>query len=933
MSGKNFKSRTAWLVIGSLLLGVAGALCWLSEQPAQADWNVIPTPGEGGICVDSGDSLLVPLPIPAEDPTAFNPLNGMSLDQIKQAAQTLTPQAAALSSAVDIQFHNLYPGTTLDGPTAATSVTIQTSLCIQDMWVQFILPAQLKGGAKFGYALKSPSSVVDHLRDWVRFPFPAVNGTVTAGIGLDGFAEGVYPFTWVIGHGDTVLLTQDGFFAVGACCCEGSCSTSGEASSPFPSPALHHLPPESSTAFNPLASMSLDEIKSAAQTLAPDAASLAGTLDIQFHNLHPATTLDGPTAATSVTIQSNLCLEDMWAHIILPAQLKGGAKFGFALKSPARVVDFLRDWVRFPFPAVNGTAIASIGLDGFAEGVYPFTWIIGQGDTVLMTQDGSFTVGGCCCEEASSTASRAPSAALNPLAGMSLDEIKSAAQTLAPEAASLADSLDIQFHSLYPDTTLSGPTAMTSVTIQSSLCLEDMWAHIVLPAQLSGGAKFARALKSPARVVDHLHDWVRFPFPAVNGTASASVGLDGFAEGVYPFTWIIGQGDTVLMTQDGLFAVGPCCCGAQVRPPSPTPVPVGECIQHSPDRIDVLMGGDQTVWRAVEFANICDVTLALDLGFDNPVTQIYLTSGHDQILLSPGERQAVRLYFATGPTVSATNAELVAASANVEAARIPLSIERGTTIQSSASLSDLNGVNLLLEEAGVLSGTIKNNSSIPLTITGTIPADSSHWLSVADVNPAMDVSALWRRPSWELGPGDEAEIYVVLHSSSAFASTASFYLESQYGDRQEIPISVRFGPYADLEVRGSALPARMVSGATATVAITVTNPGPSDAPQVTVPIAVNGDVSLVSITTGSGMVCTPGMVVACAAPELLVGESATVTVQIKAGDVRVSSPTPVRASLQVEILTDLYDPNIPNNIWSAIWGGSHIYLPLILHDS
>jgi hypothetical protein len=118
----------------------------------------------------------------------------------------------------------------------------------------------------------------------------------------------------------------------------------------------------------------------------------------------------------------------------------------------------------------------------------------------------------------------------------------------------------------------------------------------------------------------------------------------------------------------------------------------------------------------------------------------------------------------------------------------------------------------------------------------------------------------------------------------------------------------------------------------ATVAITVTNPGPSDAPRVTVPIAVNGDVSLVSITAGSGMMCTPGMTVVCAAPELLVGESATVAIQIKAGDVRLSSPASMMASLQAEILTDLYDPNPPNNIWNAIWGGSRIYLPLILHD-
>jgi hypothetical protein len=344
------------------------------------------------------------------------------------------------------------------------------------------------------------------------------------------------------------------------------------------------------------------------------------------------------------------------------------------------------------------------------------------------------------------------------------------------------------------------------------------------------------------------------------------------------------------------------------------------------------MGGDQTVWREVEFANICDVTLALDLGFDNPVTQIYLASDHDQITLSPGKRQAVRLYFTTGPAVSATDAELVATSAGIEAARIPLSIEPGRTIQSSASLSGLNGVNLLLGEAGVFSGTIKNNASVPLTVTGRIPAGLSDWLSVADANPATDVSALWRVPRWELEPGDEAEIHVVLHSPSAFASTASFYLESQYGDQQEIPISVRFGPYADLQVRGSTLPARMVSGATATVAITVTNPGPSDAPRVTVPIAVHGDASLASITAGPGMACTPGMVVVCAAPELLVGESATVTVRIKAKDVRLASPIPGMASLQVEILTDLYDPNTPNNIWGAIWGGSRIYLPLILQD-
>ena len=57
------------------------------------------------------------------------------------------------------------------------------------------LDVRSPGADKFAYTLKSPSSNVDRLQDWVRFPFAAAGGTATAGVGVDGFVEGMYPFT------------------------------------------------------------------------------------------------------------------------------------------------------------------------------------------------------------------------------------------------------------------------------------------------------------------------------------------------------------------------------------------------------------------------------------------------------------------------------------------------------------------------------------------------------------------------------------------------------------------------------------------------------------------------------------------------------------------------------------------------------------------
>ncbi len=187
--------RTTWWAVFLFLLGVGGVLCWFSGQPAQAGWDVTPAPGEAVICGDSDNSPPVLQPLPSENPTASNPLAGMSLDQVKDAAKTLTPEAAHVFSSLDIQFQNLSLTASLNGPTVETSVVIQSPVCIEDMWVQIVMPAQSTGAAKFAYTLKSPSSNVDRLQDWVRFPFAAVGGTATAGVGGDGFVEGVYPFT------------------------------------------------------------------------------------------------------------------------------------------------------------------------------------------------------------------------------------------------------------------------------------------------------------------------------------------------------------------------------------------------------------------------------------------------------------------------------------------------------------------------------------------------------------------------------------------------------------------------------------------------------------------------------------------------------------------------------------------------------------------
>ncbi len=918
MKTKNqHRYRIAWWAVGLFLLGVVGVLCRFSGQPAWAGWDVMPVTGETAACGDTANSPPVLRPLPLADPTALNPLAGMSLDQVKNAAQALTPEAAHVLNSLDIQFQNLSPTTLLNGPTVETSVVIQSPVCVEDMWAQVVMPAQSSGAAKFAYTLKSPSTNVDRLQDWIRFPFAAVGGTASAGVGMDGFVEGAYPFTWVVGYGDTVLMTQDGFLAVGACAC-GDAPAPGEATSAT-SLVFQTLPPENPATFDPLAGKSLDQIKDAARTLTPEAELALDSLDIQFHSLYPAVTLNGPTVETSVTIQSSVCVEDVWAQIILPAQSSGEAKFAHALKSPATVVDRLQDWVRFPFPAVGGVASAGVGLDAFAEGVYLFTWVVGQGNTVLMTQDGFFSVGACSCGEPCAT-----------------DPTKQAGR--AP------NSLDIQFHNLYPAMTLGGPTAATSVTIQSDMCINDVWVQIVLPAQATAEAKFAQAFKSPSTVVDRLQDWIRFPFPAIGGLSTAGVGLDGFVEGVYPFTWIVGYGDTVLMTQGGFLAVGPCGCGnpcptATPTPggPTPTPTPVGGCIQHSPARIDVLLGTEQTVYRELEFANMCDDTLVLDLEFSNLVSEIYLAGGHEHIALSPGERQTVRLYFTTGTLVPSASTELLAMSSGAEVARIPITIGSGSAILPSVSLGELDGVNLLPGETGFFAGTIHNNSNVPMTVSVTIPVTASAWLMVTDSPVGASLKASGQAgPEWDLGPGAESTIYFVLQGAHEFTATATVYLNSQYGDRQEIPIAARFGPYADLIVSGSTLPVEMASGDVATVTVTVFNPGPSDALTVTMPIASLGDAIIAAVVAGPGLTCKHRVMAICDTPKLLAGEWITVAVRLEVPELKITPDSklpPRMAWLRVEVLTGTHDPNSANNALGITWGRWQIHLPLLLRDA
>ncbi len=917
---------------------ILGGLSWLSGRSAQATGAF--SPSQPGYCQfdDSGDPAVQPLP--PESLKTDNPLDGMSIEQIEAAAQNLSPEAQRVLNALDIQFHNLYPATTLNGATQETSVSIQTSVCIEKLWAQIIMPAQSTGEAKFSYVLKSPSSNVDRLSDWIRFPFVAVAGSATGGVGLDPFAEGVYRFTWVVGHGNTVLMSQDGFFSVGACACSGASSLSP---SFFSSSALEAMPLSaftSSPSTNPLTGMPLDEIKAAAQNPSPEAQQVLSGLDIQFNNLYPAASLGGATVETAVSIHSDVCLDKLWAQIIMPDHLTGKAKFAYAFKSPSSVWDRLSDWIRFPFPAIGGAASAGVGLDGFEEGVYPFTWVVGRGDTVLMTRDGAFTVGPCVCGAACTNQTWTPDSAKS-VDDMSLDEMKAAARDLSPEAQQMLSSMDIQFHNLYPAMTLGGPTAATSVTIQTDLCIEKMWAQIVMPAHLTGQAKFAHAFKSPSSVWDRMSDWIRFPFPAIGSVASGGVGLDSFQEGVYSFTWVVGYGDTVLMTRDGFFAVGPCGCAnpcptmtptpAATPTPSPTPVSVSACVESAPRRLDVQMGHDQTIYRELEFVNACASDVILDLQLTDLVNQIYLAGGHERIALLPGERQNVRLYFSTGDSVLAVETELLAKAGAEEAARVPVRLEAGSAIASSVSLNELGNVALLPGEIDAFSGALQNNAGVPLTITAHVPTEASTWLAVTNVAPSLSAMPQQNQSpvTWRLSPGEQGEIYIVLGSEEAFAAQAPITLESQYGDRQTLIVSTWFGPHADLNISGDALPATMSPGDALSTTVVIANHGPSDGLTVTAPISLTGDATLVDLTHSSAITCALDEGVVCRTSNLPMGQSVSVTLGLEARGAS-SGADRMLASLRAGVSSVTYDAKAPNNVWSSMWGGWRVYLPLTI---
>ncbi|HDQ71507.1 MAG TPA: hypothetical protein ENN19_05350 [Chloroflexi bacterium] len=936
------KLRTNYLLVGSLLLTILGGLCWFSHRSAQATGP--PSLSQASLCQAGEGGPVVPQPLPPEKLAAPNPLTGMSMEQIDAAAQNLAPEAQHVLNSIDVQFHNLYPATTLNGATQETSISIQTNMCVEKIWAQIIMPAQSTGEAKFSYVLKSPSSNVDRLSDWIRFPFVAVAGTATGGVGLDPFAEGVHRFTWVVGYENTVLMSQDGFFAVGACVCDGTSTAAVETPAAPPSPPMpiSGLSDSRSMAPNPLDGMSLEQIKEASQALSAAELQALSALNVQFHNLYPEVALGGATVETSVSIQSDVCLDDMWAQVIMPAHLTGQAKFAHAFKSPSSVWDRLSDWIRFPFPAVGGAVAAGVGLDGFEEGIYPFTWVVGQGDTVLMTRDGFLSVGPCNCGGMCTTQTQTPVDAA-PLTDATLDELKTAAQNLSPEAQQILSTMDIQFHNLYPAMTLGGPTAATSVTIQTDLCIADMWAQIVMPAHLTGQAKFAHAFKSPSSVWDRLSDWVRFPFPAVSGVASGGVGLDSFQEGVYNFTWVVGYADTVLLTRDGFFAVGPCGCASPcptmtptpvaTPTPSPTPLAASECVQHSPGQLDVQMGGGQTIYREVEFANTCVSDVILDLQLTDLVSQIYLAGGHERIALTSGERQTVRLYFSTGDSVLPVDTELLAMAGVEETARIPIRLQAGAAIAPSNALNaNLANVTLLPGEVGAFAGALRNNAGVPLTITAHVPTTASTWLAVMDAAPTS--SSMPRQSptpaTWWLAPGEQGEMHVILGSIETFAAQAPVTLESQYGDRQTIMVGAWFGPYADLAISGGALPPAMAPGDALSITLFIANHGPSDGLTVTIPISITGDAAVANLGRSVGVDCVLDGGVVCHTPNLPSGQSVTVTLGIEAyqSQAQAAGTNPMHALLRARISAHTYDPNALNNTWSSLWGGYRIYLPL-----
>ena len=168
-----------------------------------------------------------------------------------------------------------------------------------------------------------------------------------------------------------------------------------------------------------------------------------------------------------------------------------------------------------------------------------------------------------------------------------------------------------------------------------------------------------------------------------------------------------------------------------------------------------------------------------------------------------------------------------------------------------------------------------------------------------------------------------------LGSPETFAAQAPITLESQYGDRQTIPVSAWFGPHADLATSGAGLPREMAPGDALSTTVTLVNHGPSEALTVTVPISLTGDATLVGLAHSVGITCALGGGVVCRAQNWPEGQSLTVTLGLEAnGTISDAGTDPLVASLRAGISTSSYDPNKSNDTWLALWGGWRVYLPL-----